>query len=113
MTINTKTLSLLSAFYPKKHKILSIAFMVGAAAWMLSGQEVYGVQDGEMRGSVNYLTGLLNNNIVPAMIAAGMVAGAGFGFIKQQFAPLVIAICTTIGYGFARAWIGEVYALCV
>lgn len=82
-------------------------------ALILSIPEAYAVQEGEMRTSVDYLTGLLNNNIVPAVIGTGVVAGTGFAFLKQQFAPLVVSICTAIGYGFANKWVGTVYSLCV
>lgn len=82
-------------------------------AFILSTSEASAVQAGEMQTSVNYLKGLLDNNIVPAIIGTGVVAGTGFAFIKSSFSPLVIALCTGVGYAFANKWITTVYAVCV
>lgn len=108
MKFNTKRTTTLN-----RNKILAATLFIGTTAFLLSGQEALCVRDGEMRDSVNYLVGLLDNNIVPAVIGTGVVAGTGFAFLKQQFSPLVIALCTAIGYGFANRWVGAVYALCV
>lgn len=99
----------------KKSQITSVSWslLVIGAVYLLSAPEVYAVQAGEMKTSVDYLKGLLDNNIVPAVIGTGIVAGMGLAFMKSTFSPLLIALSTAVAYGFANKWITTVYALCV
>lgn len=83
------------------------------AVCLLSSPEAYAVKAGEMKTSVDYVTALLDNNVVPLILTAGVVGGTAFAFIKSTFTPLVIALVTTVGYGFANKWLTSVYALCV
>jgi hypothetical protein len=89
------------------------SFAAIGAALLLSSPDAFAVQAGEMKTSVDYLKGLLDNNIVPAVIGTGIVAGMGLAFMKSTFSPLLIALSTAVAYGFANKWITTVYALCV
>jgi hypothetical protein len=90
-----------------------IACWIGIATLLLHPSEALAVKAGEMRDSVNYVTSLLDNNIVPLILAAGVAGGAAFGFMKQNFAPLVMASITAVGYGFCSKWISTVYSVCI
>lgn len=97
---------------PTRKKLISLALYAGAAALFFS-PEAFAVREGEMRESVTYVTSLLDNNIVPLILTAGVAGGAAFGFLKQNFTPLVMAMLTSVGYGFGHKWISTVYSLCV
>ena len=88
------------------------AFSVGAA-FLLASPEACAVKAGEMKTSVDYVTNLLDNNLVPLILTAGVVGGMALAFIKSTYVPLVIALVTGVGYGFANKWLTSVYALCV
>jgi len=90
-----------------------VTLLATAATLLLTSSEVYAVKAGEMKESVDYVNLLLNNNIVPLILVAGVVGGTALAFIKSTFSPLVIALVTAVGYGFANKWLSTVYALCV
>lgn len=105
--------SFLGISAPSSKRLFLASLLMGTGVFLLTAPEAYAVKAGEMKTSVDYLAGLLDNNIVPAVIGTGVVAGTGFAFLKQQFSPLVISLCTAIGYGFANKWVSTVYALCI
>lgn len=95
----------------KGHRLVCLCLALGTA-FILSTGDASAVQAGEMKTSVDYLKGLLDGNIVPAVIGTGIVAGTGVSLMKQSFSPLVISLCTAVGYAFANKWITTVYAVC-
>ena len=95
-----------------KRLFLASLFM-GTGVLLLSASEAYAVKAGEMKTSVDYVTALLDNNIVPLILVAGVVAGTAFAFLKSNFGPLVLSLVTAVGYGFAHKWLTTVYALCI
>ena len=95
------------------NKILMLMSFAVGTVYLLSSSEAYAVKAGEMKTSVDYVTALLDNNIVPLILTAGVVGGTAFAFLKSTFTPLIIALVTTIGYGFANKWLTSVYALCI
>lgn len=92
---------------------LKTIVIVGSIVLALSGSETLAVKAGEMRESVNYVTALLDNNIVPLILAGGVAGGAAFAFLKQNFTPLIMSLMTSVGYGFGNKWISTVYSLCI
>lgn len=88
-------------------------YLFWAAAFVLFSTDVMAVKEGEMKTGVTYLTGLLDNNIIPLVLLTGTGAGAAVSYMKSSFTPLVIAICTAGGYGFAHKWISSVYTACI
>lgn len=99
-------------FFNLQKPLIYTAFAVGSA-FLLTNPDACAVKAGEMKTSVDYVTALLDNNIVPLILTAGVVGGTAFAFIKSTFTPLVIALVTTVGYGFANKWLTSVYALCI
>ncbi len=95
------------------NKTSLVTLFATAATLLLTSSEVYAVKAGEMKESVDYVNLLLNNNIVPLILVAGVVGGTALAFIKSTFSPLVIALVTAVGYGFANKWLSTVYALIV
>lgn len=87
--------------------------LVVAAGSLLFSPEVFAVKEGEMKAGVTYLTGLLDNNIIPLVLLAGTGVGATVSYMKSSITPLIVSLCTAGGYGFAHKWIGTVYAVCV
>ncbi len=95
-----------------KKTLIFTSLTIGAFC-LLSTPEASAVKAGEMKTSVDYVTALLDNNVVPLILTAGVVGGTAFAFIKSTFTPLIIALVTTVGYGFANKWLTSVYALCI
>lgn len=95
-----------------KMALMLMSLTIGTIC-LLSSPEANAVKAGEMKTSVDYVTALLDNNVVPLILTAGVVGGTAFAFIKSTFTPLVIALVTTVGYGFANKWLTSVYALCI
>ena len=78
--------------------------------------EAFGVAntaDAGLNQSTTNLVGIINNSLVPITLIAGCLAAAGLSFMKSSPAPFIIAVLTTIGFGFARVWINATYAICV
>ena len=97
----------------KRTKLFMLTPCAIGAAFLLVNPEASAVKAGEMKESVDYVNLLLNNNIVPLILVAGVVGGTALAFIKSTFSPLVIALVTAVGYGFANKWLSTVYALIV
>lgn len=95
-----------------KKTLMLMSLTIGVVC-LLPNPEAYAVKAGEMKTSVDYVTSLLDNNLVPLILTAGVVGGTAFAFIKSTFTPLVISLVTTVGYGFANKWLTPVYGLCV
>lgn len=110
--MNIKKINTKKATLTRKTTFLLTTLSVGAA-FLLASPEVFAVKAGEMKTSVDYVTALLDNNLVPLILTAGVVGGTAFAFIKSTFTPLVISLVTTVGYGFANKWLTSVYGLCV
>ena len=107
------TLNLFNTPPYKKHKLLMLTTCAVGSAFLFASPEASAVKAGEMKESVDYVTLLLNNNIVPLILVAGVVGGTALAFIKSTFSPLIISLVTAVGYGFANKWLSTVYALCV
>ncbi len=87
-----------------------------AFTFLLLTPEAYGVAhtaDAGFNASTNNLVGIINNSLVPITLIAGCLAAAALSFMKSSPAPFVIAILTTISFGFAKVWINTTYAICV
>lgn len=95
------------------NKPLKFTLLTLIGVFLLTNHEASAVKAGEMKESVDYVTLLLSNNIVPLILIAGVVGGTALAFIKSTFSPLVISLVTAVGYGFANKWLSTVYALCV
>lgn len=63
--------------------------------------------------SVGNLVNILNNNLVPIVLICGCLAGAALAYMKSSPAPFIIALITTVSFGFAKSWINGTYAVCV
>ena len=94
-------------------RLLWGSFLTLTAVCVLFAPEAMAVKEGEMKTGVTYLTGLLDNNIIPLVLLTGTGAGAAVSYMKSSFTPLVVAICTAGGYGFAQKWISSVYTACI
>ena len=87
-----------------------------ALSFLLFTPEAFGVaetvDDGFNRSTAN-LVGIINNSLVPITLIAGCLAAAALSFMKSSPAPFVIAILTTISFGFAKVWINTTYTICM
>ncbi|MBL8675985.1 MAG: hypothetical protein JNJ47_00945 [Alphaproteobacteria bacterium] len=91
-------------------------FCLFVIAFLLFTPEAFGVADTADAGfntSSNTLVGIIDNKLVPIILIAGCLASAALAFMKSSPAPFVIAILTTISFGFAKVWINTTYAICV
>ncbi|MBP6951572.1 MAG: hypothetical protein KBD36_02820 [Alphaproteobacteria bacterium] len=84
-------------------------------ACLLFTPEAFGVAntaDAGFNQSTANLVGIINNSLVPITLIAGCLASAALAFMKSTPTPFVIAILTTISFGFAKVWINTTYAIC-
>lgn len=84
-------------------------------AFLLCASKAFGVAntaDAGFTASTNNLVGIINNSLVPITLIAGCLASAALAFMKSSPTPFVIAILTTISFGFAKVWINTTYAIC-
>ena len=91
-------------------------FSFFALAFLLSAPEAFGVantSDGGFNQSTTNLMGIINNSLVPIILISGCLASIALSFMKSSPAPFIIAILTTISFGFAKVWINTTYAICV
>jgi len=100
-------------YLPLDIRFRLISFLTLVTTCLLFAPEAMAVKAGEMKVGVTYLTELLDNNIIPLVLLTGTGAGAAVSYMKSSFTPLVIAICTAGGYGFAQKWISSVYTACI
>ncbi|OJW54576.1 MAG: hypothetical protein BGO67_10545 [Alphaproteobacteria bacterium 41-28] len=99
-----------------KTKFFTFTFFALLAAFMFCVPEAFAVgqsPDTGLNTSVGDLVSILNNNLVPVILICGCLAGVALSFIKSSPAPFVIALITTISFGFAKAWINTTYAICM
>lgn len=85
-------------------------------AFLIFTPEVFGVAnttDAGLNQSTNNLVGIINNSLVPITLIAGCLAAAGLSFMKSSPTPFIVAVLTTISFGFAKVWINTTYAICV
>jgi hypothetical protein len=68
--------------------------------------------DAGFNASTNNLVGIINNSLVPITLISGCLAAIAISFMKSSPAPFIIAILTTISFGFAKTWINTTYAIC-
>ena len=102
-------------FFFSSH-FLTGSFVLFVLMVIFCGPQAWAVGNGPDAGlntSVGNLTNILNNNIIPVVLITGCLAGIAFSFMKSSPAPFVIALITTVSFGFAKAWINGTYALCV
>jgi len=69
--------------------------------------------DAGLNTSVGNLTGILTHNLIPVVLLCGCLAGAALSYMKASPTPFIVALITTVSFGFARSWIGGTYAVCV
>ncbi|HUX79575.1 MAG TPA: hypothetical protein VMW10_07545 [Alphaproteobacteria bacterium] len=92
------------------------ALCLFALAFLLFTPEAFGVantNDAGFTKSTTDLVSILDNSLVPITLISGCLAAAALSFMKSTPAPFVIAILTTISFGFAKVWINTTYAICV
>lgn len=95
---------------------LTLSFLIIFGAFLLCNSMVLAVgnsPDAGLNTSVGNLTSILNNSLVPIVLICGCLAGAALSFMKSSPTPFIIALITTASFGFAKAWIGGTYAVCV
>ena len=91
-------------------------FFLFMFAFLMFSTEAFGVAntaDAGFNQSTANLVGIINNSLVPIILIAGCLASAALAFMKSSPTPFVIAILTTISFGFAKVWINTTYAICV
>lgn len=92
------------------------ALCLFALAFLVFTPEAFGVAnttDAGLNQSTNNLVGIINNSLVPITLIAGCLAAAALSFMKSSPTPFIIAVLTTISFGFAKVWINTTYAICV
>ncbi len=110
-TNNSKKLSNNSSVYTEQIK----SFWFFALAFLVCTSEAFGVAntaDAGFNQSTANLVGIINGSLVPITLIAGCLASAALAFMKSTPTPFVIAILTTISFGFAKVWINTTYAIC-
>ena len=91
-------------------------FCLFALAFLAFTPEVFGVAnttDAGLNQSTANLVGIINGSLVPITLIAGCLAAAGLAFMKSTPTPFIVAVLTTISFGFAKVWINTTYAICV
>lgn len=88
-------------------------FMFVFLAFSTQAFGVANTADAGFNQSTANLVGIINNSLVPITLIAGCLASAALAFMKSTPTPFVIAILTTISFGFAKVWINTTYAICV
>ncbi len=109
---NTKILFKDKAVYTEQIKVFFLFVLV----LLLLTPEAFGVAnttDVGLNQSTNNLVGIINNSLVPITLIAGCLAAAGLAFMKSSPTPFIVAVLTTISFGFAKVWINTTYAICV
>ena len=110
--MNTKpNLPKTSSVYTEQIKALCFFVL----AFLTLTPEAFGVAntaDAGFNTSTGNLVGIINNSLVPITLIAGCLASAALAFMKSSPTPFVIAILTTISFGFAKVWINTTYAIC-
>jgi hypothetical protein len=111
-TLKNLTVSKDNSAYTEQIRALCLM----ALAFLAFIPEAFGVAattDVGFNTSTNNLVGIINNSLVPITLIAGCLASAALAFMKSTPTPFVIAILTTISFGFAKVWINTTYAICV
>ncbi|MBP6951909.1 MAG: hypothetical protein KBD36_03170 [Alphaproteobacteria bacterium] len=109
---NTKLFFKDKAAYTEQVKV----FCLFALAFLAFTPEAFGVantNDAGLNQSTTNLVGIINNSLVPITLIAGCLAAAGLAFMKSSPTPFIVAVLTTISFGFAKVWINTTYAICV
>lgn len=99
-----------------QNKTLTLMYLSLIAVFMLAGTDVSAVgnsPDAGLNTSVGNLVNILNNNLVPIVLICGCLAGAALAYMKSSPTPFIIALITTVSFGFAKSWINGTYAVCV
>ena len=97
-----------------KYTNLNFTYFALAAIFMLYGTDVLAVgqsPDAGLNTSVGNLVNILNHNLVPIVLICGCLAGAALAYMKSSPAPFIIALITTVSFGFAKSWINGTYAV--
>jgi hypothetical protein len=93
---------------------LTFAYFAATAFLMLYGTDLFAVSNSADKGlntSVVNLVIILDHNLVPIILLCGCLAGAALSYMKSSPAPFIIALITTVSFGFARSWINGTYAV--
>src|SRR5947209_4062847 len=97
-----------------KNTLLMLSFFTLAAALLLTSTDLLAVgvsTDAGLNTSIANLTGILTHNLIPIILTCGCLAGAALAFMKSSPTPFIVALITTVSFGFARSWIGGTYAV--
>lgn len=89
-----------------------LAFLL-VTPWGLA--PAFGVQntaDAGLNQSTTNLLGIVDHSLVPIILLSGCLAAAALSFMKASPAPFIVAVLTTISFGFAKVWINTTYAMC-
>ena len=101
-----------NSVYTEKIKALCL-FVIAFLVFIPEAFGVGATNDAGFNASSATLVDIINNKLVPITLIAGCLASAALAFMKSSPAPFVIAILTTISFGFAKVWINTAYAICV
>ncbi|MBY0501711.1 MAG: hypothetical protein K2P93_06900 [Alphaproteobacteria bacterium] len=107
-----KNLSKINPIYTEQIKMFCL-FIFTFLAFSTQAFGVANTADAGFNQSTANLVGIINNSLVPITLIAGCLASAALAFMKSTPTPFVIAILTTISFGFAKVWINTTYAICV
>lgn len=108
-----QTLSKNESVYPYTEPVRTLCFF--ALVFLLLTPQAFGVADTADAGlntSTTNLLGIVNNSLVPIILLSGCLASIALSFMKTSPAPFIVAILTTISFGFAKIWINTTYAIC-
>ena len=97
-----------------KNTNILLTYVAIAAVFLLYGTDVLAVgqsPDAGLNTSVGNLVNILNHNLVPIVLICGCLAGAALAYMKSSPAPFIIALITTVSFGFAKSWINGTYAV--
>ena len=97
-----------------KYTNIFFTYFALAAVFLLHGTDVFAVGasgDTGLNTSVTNLVSILNNSLVPVVLICGCLAGAALAYMKSSPAPFIIALITTVSFGFAKSWINGTYAV--
>ncbi len=105
------TLSKNDSVYTERIRILCFFALV----FLLFTPQAFGVAnttDAGLNASTANLLGIVNNSLVPIILLSGCLASIALSFMKATPSPFIVAIITTISFGFAKVWINTTYAMC-
>lgn len=110
-----QTLSKNDSVYTERIKALCLFVLVFLLLTPMGLAPAFGVAntaDAGLNTSTANLLGIVNDSLVPIVLLSGCLASIALSFMKASPAPFIVAILTTISFGFAKVWINTTYAIC-